>query len=340
MSQTGESVSVNLSDLLPLLAGAAGWALLAGAVSSVVAWVLLATPLGQQLLDRPNARSLHARATPRAGGVGIVAGIVVVGALGPAALPGAVWAALLGVALVSLLDDARGLPAALRLLVHLAAAGLAVQALLPAAPVLLWAVAALGTAWAMNLYNFMDGSDGLAGGQAVFGFGALACAALWSGEAGLAALALGAAGAAAGFLLFNLPPARLFMGDAGSVSLGLWAAVLGLAGVARGVWDAWFPLLAFLPFVLDASATLLDRLRRRQRVWHAHRDHAYQRLNLAGLGHRRTAALYYGLMACSAALALALHGQAVGWWAGLGWAGLLMLLYVLVLRRCPGGWQR
>lgn len=317
--------------VMPVLQAIA-WAVLAFAISTAVSWVLLATPVSQRLLDRPNTRSLHERATPRLGGVGILAGIAVVCGLGPTALPGAVWTALLGVALVSLMDDALGLSALVRLLVHLAAAGLVVQGLLPTAPWPVLAAAALATAWAMNLYNFMDGSDGLAGGQAVFGFGALAMAAWWTGDLSLAVAALAAAGAAGGFLVFNLPPARLFMGDAGSVSLGFWAAALGVAGVARGAWSPWFPVLAFLPFVLDATATLLDRLRRLQPVWQAHRDHAYQRLNLGGLGHRKTAGLYYGLMAVSAAVALMCHHYHVARWFAMLWTAVLLALYILVSR--------
>lgn len=317
--------------LLPVWQATA-WASWAFAVSAAVSWALMASPVALRLLDRPNARSLHERATPRLGGVGIVASIALVCGVGPTALPGAVWTAFFCVALVSLLDDARGLSALIRLFVHLAAAGLAVQSLLPAAPWPVLAAAALATAWGMNLYNFMDGSDGLAGGQAVFGFGALALAAWWTDNLSLTVAALAAAGAAGGFLVFNLPPARVFMGDAGAVSLGFWAAALGVAGVAGGVWALWFPILAFLPFILDATATLLDRLCRLQPVLQPHRDHAYQRLNLGGLGHRRTAGLYYSLMVVSAAVALMFQRYHSGRWFAMIWTGVLIALYIIVSR--------
>jgi UDP-N-acetylmuramyl pentapeptide phosphotransferase/UDP-N-acetylglucosamine-1-phosphate transferase len=158
-----------------------------------------------------------------------------------------------------------------------------------------------------NLYYFMDGSDGLAGGMAVFGFGAFAWAAAMGGEAGLAVLCAGVAAAAAGFLCFNFHPARIFMGDVGSVPLGFLAGALGVAGWRAGAWPLWFPLLVFAPFILDATATLLRRALRGEKVWQAHRTHYYQRMVQMGLGHRGTALRAYGLMAgCGAAAVVAL----------------------------------
>jgi UDP-N-acetylmuramyl pentapeptide phosphotransferase/UDP-N-acetylglucosamine-1-phosphate transferase len=112
------------------------------------------------------------------------------------------------------------------------------------------------------------------------------------------------AAAAAGFLVFNFPPARLFMGDAGSVPLGFLAGALGVVGWSRGFWPIWFPLLVFAPFVCDATLTLLRRALRRERVWQAHRDHYYQRLVRMGFGHKGTAVIEYAAMAGCAAIAL------------------------------------
>jgi UDP-N-acetylmuramyl pentapeptide phosphotransferase/UDP-N-acetylglucosamine-1-phosphate transferase len=150
----------------------------------------------------------------------------------------------------------------------------------------------------------MDGSDGLAGGMAVIGFGAYAIAAHLSGAGPFAVLCASVAAAAAGFLVFNFPPARLFMGDAGSVPLGFLAGALGVVGWSRGFWPIWFPLLVFAPFVCDATLTLLRRALRRERVWQAHRDHYYQRLVRMGFGHRGTALVEYAVMAGCAAIAL------------------------------------
>jgi len=284
--------------------------LLAFAVSAGVLAALLATGLAHRVLDRPNARSMHATPTPRVGGIGVVCGIVAALALLPGALPWSTWAGLTTLAAVSAIDDLQGLRAAQRLPMHLLAAGLVAfgadaQWGWPAA-----IVATLAIAWMLNLYNFMDGSDALAGSMGAIGFAACAVAAAVRGDLALASAAAAVAGASTGFLRFNLPPARMFMGDLGSTALGLLAGAVGLLGIERGLWSPWLPATVFMPFVMDASATLADRLVRRCRVWEAHREHAYQRLNMGGLGHRRTAAAYASLMAASAAAALA--GQALG----------------------------
>jgi UDP-N-acetylmuramyl pentapeptide phosphotransferase/UDP-N-acetylglucosamine-1-phosphate transferase len=143
-----------------------------------------------------------------------------------------------------------------------------------------------------------------------------------------AALAL----ATAPFALVNAPPARMFMGDAGAVPLGFLAAACGIAGWLDGVWPLWLPLLAFLPFIADATVTLARRLVRGERVWEAHREHYYQRLNRLGAGHRGTLAVYGALMlgtSASAVLALKVNPEA-GWivlgvWCallGIGFAGI------------------
>ena len=167
------------------------------------------------------------------------------------------------------------------------------------------AVLALATMWVTNLYNFMDGSDGLAGGMALFGFGAYALAAWLAGDAVFVVVAASIAAAAAAFLVFNFPPAKVFMGDAGSIPLGFLAAALGILGWRAGHWPLWFPVLVFSPFIIDASVTLARRLLRGERVWRAHRSHYYQRLVQLGWGHRNTALAEYALMAgCGAARAL------------------------------------
>ena len=111
-----------------------------------------------------------------------------------------------------------------------------------------------------------DGADGMAGGMALFGFGTIACVAATGGVWPLALAAGAVAGAAAGFLVYNLPPARIFLGDAGSVPLGFLAATMGLAGSRLGLWSWTFPVLVFCPFVIDATATLMLRAARRERV--------------------------------------------------------------------------
>lgn len=292
--------------------------LTAPALAFLVAWSTLAllprTKFGQRVVDIPNERSLHSSLVPRIGGVGIAAGIVVAAMTIADIDPVFGWAAIGYVLLfiVSLADDMRNLPVPVRLVAHLLAAVAWVWAM---APPPLWAIpAVLAIVWVTNLFNFMDGADGLAGGMTVFGFGTLAAAAFWSGEPALAALCLGVAASALGFLVFNFHPASIFMGDSGSIPIGFLASAIGLYGAQNDVWPVLFPIFAFFPFIFDATYTLLARLARGNRPWQAHREHIYQRLIRSGLGHRRVAALAYICMAlCSlcalASLGLSLIGQ-------------------------------
>jgi len=266
-------------------------------------WILLHSRLRRLLLDRPNARSLHERPVPRSGGVAVAAGTVAGLAMAPQPLLAA-FALAAVLAMLSLADDVLPLPTLLRLAAHLAAACAFVTLMFGAGDLVQLALLSLAIAWYANLYNFMDGSDGLAGGMAVIGFGAYAWAAQQSGHAALAASGAVLAAASFAFLLFNFHPARLFMGDVGSIPLGFLAGALGLLGWRDGVWPLWFPVLVFAPFVCDASLTLLRRLARAERVWRAHKDHYYQRLVRMGFGHRGTAWIEYATMASCAAVAL------------------------------------
>lgn len=281
-------------------------------------------------MDTPNARSLHSRPVPRSGGLGILAasfaGLIL-------SLDWAGWLALAvtALALVSWLDDRHNLPAWVRFAVHLSAAMLlATTGQLPAWGWTGMIVMVLGLAWLTNLYNFMDGADGLAGGMTVFGFLAYALAAIMAGAHSMALLCLAVAGGALGFLFFNFHPARIFMGDVGSIPLGFMAGALGLLGVRDGLWPLPFVLMVFSPFVVDASVTLCRRALRGERLWHAHREHYYQRLVQSGWSHKKMALAWYALMAGTALSGLfALPLPAEGWlligfawaclYAGLGW---------------------
>jgi Fuc2NAc and GlcNAc transferase len=150
--------------------------------------------------------------------------------------------------------------------------------------------AALFIVWCVNLYNFMDGIDGIAAGQGVVA--ALAGAALCGarGDLGLACAALTVAGANAGFLVWNWAPARIFMGDVGSGLLGFLFAVLGLAAEREGAVPLLAWVLLFAPFVADATITLIRRVARREAWYAAHRSHAYQRAVQAGWPHARVSA--------------------------------------------------
>ena len=280
-------------------------ALLASGLSCLLLAIFLKSGSARYLaMDEPNHRSLHSVAVPRVGGIAIV--IAALGAWSQlpemSRLLVVLTAALAG---ISYVDDRRGLSVAVRLASHLAAAGLVVAFELSGENTWLAAGLIAGIVWMTNAYNFMDGADGLAGGMAVFGFSAYAVASSMAHAEHLSAMSLILAAATAGFLVFNFPPAKVFMGDAGSISLGFLSAVLGLVGWSLGAWPPWFPALVFAPFLVDASLTLLRRILRRERFWEAHRDHYYQRLIRMGWSHRRAALAEYALMAGVAASAVA-----------------------------------
>jgi UDP-N-acetylmuramyl pentapeptide phosphotransferase/UDP-N-acetylglucosamine-1-phosphate transferase len=313
---------------------AAGVALIAAAVSTTILRVLLATGLAWRLAtDIPNARSLHTLPTPRVGGWGIVP--VCVAALLWLAPP--MWliaAAAAGLALISQIDDRRGLPARVRFTAHFVAVAALLIAYPAAAP--WWLLMGIGflMLWLTNLYNFMDGADGLAGGMALFGFGAYALAALLGAHPSpdLAVGGAAVAGAALGFLLLNFHPAKLFLGDAGSISLGFLAGALGYWGWRGAVWPLWFPAMVFAPFIADASVTLLKRLLRGEKFWEAHREHYYQRMVRSGVGHAQTALYWYGVMLAGVMLALWALGRAAPqqWMLFVAWYGVLACIGIVI----------
>src|SRR5439155_14478021 len=252
-----------------------------------------------------------------------------------------VGAALL--AAVSWIDDVRSLPAAVRLAVQLVAVGLALRAGLPAGlvfqgwlPPALDGIATAGLwLWFINLFNFMDGIDGLAGSEAAaVALGLALFAALGVGrDPGLAALAATVVTAALGFLVWNWAPARVFLGDVGSVPLGYLLGFLLLGTAAAGHWK--IALILPLYFLADATIALVRRLARGEPVWRAHRQHFYQRAVQRGLGHtavvRRVIAADLLLIAC-------------GWASENGWglaalAGAAAVVLVL-LASLAGGWHR
>jgi UDP-N-acetylmuramyl pentapeptide phosphotransferase/UDP-N-acetylglucosamine-1-phosphate transferase len=288
-------------------------ALGAACACALILWTLLKTGIAWRLAtDIPNDRSLHVAPTPRVGGWGIVPVAVAATLL----LAPNLWYAALGTAFlaaISQIDDRRGLPARVRFTAHLIAI-VGLVALFPAdAPWWVLVILAFLMIWLINLYNFMDGADGLAGGMALFGFAGYAASALLSDHPlpELAWSATAISGAALGFLLFNFHPARIFLGDAGSISLGFLAGALGYWGWRGGVWPVWFPILVFAPFIADASITLARRLLRGERFWQAHREHYYQRMVRSGIGHARTALTWYVLMVAGIMLAVYALGRSV-----------------------------
>jgi len=245
-------------------------------------------------LDIPNDRSLHTRPMPRSGGIAIMAGVAAGFAILQTPLVIVLPAALL--VAVSHLDDLRGLPIFARFGAQLAAALWFASGALAAVPLPLLVCIVVGILWVTNLYNFMDGSDGLAGGMTVIGFAFLGAGAWMSRDDALLIECAVVAAAAAVFLVFNFPPARIFMGDAGSVPVGFLAVALSLAGWRDGDFPFWFPAVVFAPFVADATLTLVKRMLAREAFWRAHNKHYYQRLVRMGWSHRRLALAEYALM--------------------------------------------
>jgi len=302
-------------------------ALVVPALACAAALWLLLRFAARLPLDVPNARSLHERPVPRVGGVALAIGVAAA-VLADFAPFGLALALALVLAVVSFLDDLHRLPTGVRLAAHLAAAAAFTWYVLTPMLVLELALIVLAVAWITNLYNFMDGSDGLAGGMSIVGFGAYAIAASQAGDQGTALTAATIVGASAAFLAFNFPPARVFLGDVGSIPLGFLAGALGVIGWRNDAWPLWFPLLVFAPFIGDATLTLVRRLLRRERVWRAHREHYYQRMVRMGLGHRRTALIAYVLMALCAVAALFARAEApaVQWTVFAGASALLAVV--------------
>jgi UDP-N-acetylmuramyl pentapeptide phosphotransferase/UDP-N-acetylglucosamine-1-phosphate transferase len=322
------------------------------AVALIVA--ALATPVVVRLarragfLDRPSERSSHLKVTPRGGGLAIVLAVVIaVGVLEPA--PEArVLGVLLGglvLALLGLADDRFDLPVLPRLLAQVVAAVLAVAATgaprrFPLPPPLDLelgpAADPLAVLWILvvvNACNFMDGIDGLAALQSAVTGAAIALAA-WDPSAG--GIAAAASGASLGFLFYNWSPARIFMGDVGSVFLGYTLAVLPLLAPADAKGGAMlFTALSLSPFIADTTYTRLRRIRRGGRWWAPHREHLYQRLVVAGWGHSRVALLIGAIAACtsSAALAASRARSPLGAWGAIALGLGLFLGEVLLVRR-------
>lgn len=278
----------------PDLVSVTGGLLLAFLLAVLLTGAMRRYAVSRQLLDVPNSRSSHAIPTPTGGGVAIViASLLSMIALGAAGITSwRVVAALAGggtlVGAIGFVDDWHDLPAAWRLVAHFLAAAwlLAWLGGLPAVSV--WRVpiaggamplslAAVYVVWVLNLTNFMDGIDGLAATEAttVCTGGALLCY-VAAPHASTWMVPLFVAAAAVGFFVWNRPPARIFMGDAGSSFLGFMFAALALqtARDAPALFWSWTILLGV--FMVDATTTLLRRLFRGQNVSSAHRSHAYQ----------------------------------------------------------------
>jgi len=280
-------------------------------------------------VDEPNLRSLHQQPTPLNGGIAILVAYFI----NSLALSGLsvfffpiIWIIIscLSIAIVSFIDDCYTISALPRLIIHFLAALLFLwqtDLWLTQLPFLSWdmpnslkiIISLLFIVWMVNLYNFMDGMDGFAGGMAVIGFGTFALLGGLSQQWLFMYFNLLLVMACSGFLLFNFPPAQIFMGDVGSSSLGFLAATFSLWGEHLHIFPLWIALLIFSPFIVDATITLLKRLVRKEKFWLPHKSHYYQRLVQLGWGHKRTVLWEYSLMfACSISAIIAIKLPPIG----------------------------
>jgi Fuc2NAc and GlcNAc transferase len=307
--------------------------------TTLLVGVIRQLALRAQLIDVPNERSSHSTPTPRGGGLAFVITILcaalLAGGVGRLSWPTVLALVVPGamVAVLGLIDDRRGLPARMRIVVHFiaAAVGLALlmldrpPATVDARSVGLLVIAVVGVVWMLNLVNFMDGIDGIAASEALFvaaaAGGLVAHAHL---ESSWPPVLYGYAAACAGFLAWNWQPARIFMGDAGSGFLGLTLGVIGIALALTGELPIATSVILASAFIADATITLLRRVFRGERWYAAHRSHAYQQMSRRFGSHARVVLL---LWAVNLGLLLPLAIASVRWpAAGPGLAATTLLL--------------
>ena len=302
----------------------------------------------RNILDFPNERSSHTLPTPRGGGIAIVffsvIGLLTAWFIKPAwpARPFLLY--LFGsvlIAVVSWLDDLRPLPNRFRFAAHSAGAVLAILGFgywqhleFPLVGLLHLGlfgllVTFLWLAGLTNAYNFMDGIDGIAGGQAVVAGLGWALLGNLTDQHGVALLGLLTAATSFGFLCHNWPPARIFMGDVGSAFLGYTFAVLPVIASQKDFRFILIGVLLVWPFVFDTTFTFFRRLRKGEDVFAAHRSHLYQRLVIAGFGHRFVTVIYIGLAFAGLLLALS-------WYLGIRGASSALSVSLPLL--CFGLW--
>ena len=271
-------------------------------LSTTLTWLLFSNRLGIKLLDQPNSRSLHTTPIQRSGGLAIAATLFFMFIVNIAVLPESVINIAIGVLIIfsiSIIDDIRHVPSILRLGFHLSAAGWLVYAgyglnsvifpgggeILLSKPVS-WLLTILLITWMTNLYNFMDGMDGFAGGMTVIGFSVLAFVFISDSQI-MATVSLIVVAATLGFLIFNFPPAKIFMGDACSGFLGFTLGLMAIITSNTNAINLWSWLILLAIFIVDATVTLFRRTFNREKWYKAHRSHAYQILSRRYNSHRR-----------------------------------------------------
>lgn len=269
--------------------------------------------------DVPNHRSLHTHVKPRTGGLAIVLAIALGAFFAQDKINSELFLLVpyvLAIALLAFIDDIRSISPITRLLLQVSIAGFfaynefAVESLglfgyeIHLIPVVGFIFSLLFIVWLVNLYNFMDGMDGFSAGMAIFGFSTFAILALLKGDIGFALVNLIIVAASVGFLLFNFPPSKIFMGDVGSTVIGMLVALFSLWADNREIFPILISVIIFTPFILDSTVTLFKRALRKEAIWKAHRTHYYQRLVLLGWGHKKTLLFEYGWMFVSSSVGI------------------------------------
>lgn len=284
-------------------------------LSVCLTWALLSPSSWVNVMDHPNERSLHSKPISRAGGLAIMTAFFLT--MGAVFLLGegggtAIFVGALLVAVISFLDDCYSLSASIRFVIHFCAAFLLVasgyQLTSFELPGVEWqwpafiaiTVSSFFVVWSINLFNFMDGMDGFSAGMAISGFSCFAFLGWQAEHQPFMVANLILVGAVAGFLFFNFPPAKIFMGDAGASTLGFLMAAFSLWASMENIFPIWVAVLVFSPFIVDATFTLIRRVLAREKVWEAHKTHLYQRLVRIGWGHKKTVLHAYLLMAVCA----------------------------------------
>lgn len=321
-----------------------GWLLATWLISLLLVRGTIGYARRRGMLDQPGRRRSHTQPTPRGGGVGIVAavlvgvpGAMVTGAPAwPVGLVVAVVAALALVALVGWRDDRQSLPVLPRLLVQILAVGVFAAVLLDGHASWWWLLVLLPAGvWSINLHNFMDGIDGLLALQTMFVASGLAVLAWWVDRPALALAAAVLASATAAFWMYNRPPASIFMGDVGSGSIGLMIFVFSALLWQVDTQSLWPALVLSSAFVVDAGLTLFMRIVRGRRWYSAHREHVYQWMVRHGRTHAQVAGAYLAWNVFVAA--------PLAWWAASQPSRAILITIVayatasvawLILKRC------
>lgn len=302
ISSSTESILLNSTALLTLVF------CLVGLISWLGTKWLISYLIQSDVVDRPNERSMHSGVVPRGGGL-VITALVFLGLVAIAiftsrtlfffGLAGcvALWATL------GWCDDKLDLSPKLRFGIQFLISGITVWlfgwvheihgfALGWLGPVL----TLVGIVWMANLNNFMDGMDGLAASQAIVGGLTLCVWFLYLGDVEVALLCIILVAANYGFLLWNWQPAKIFMGDVGSITIGALYATLVVIAANRHNLPVSSLLMVFSVFIADATYTVLNRIRKRERFWLPHRSHFYQRAGLAGVAHSRVVLIYIVMM--------------------------------------------